>query len=176
MAENIQEIDLNERKEKIKLLQKYLREIAKNDNRIPLLAIDGLYLDRTADAVTAFQEIYALPINGEVDEQTWNKIYDEYVKIVGLDRACSCFDIFENPDATLQNGDSGYIIYFVQVMLLRLSDKYTNFPHVEVNGTVDQNTADALKELRRISELPDDSEDKLVLRELVAIYCNISKI
>ena len=39
------EIDKFERKEKIKQLQKYLREIAKVDNRIPLLSIDGFFFD-----------------------------------------------------------------------------------------------------------------------------------
>lgn len=176
MAENIQEIDQNERKERIKLLQKYLREIAKNDTRIPLLAIDGLYLGRTADAVTAFQEIYALPVSGEVDEQTWNRIYEEYVEIVGLSRACSCLDIFANPDATLTLGESGYIIYFAQVMLLRLSDKYTNFPEIKVSGTVDENTMNALAQIRLLSDLPETADDNTTLRELTAIYCNISKI
>ena len=46
-----------ERKEKIKQLQKYLREIAKVDNRIPLLVIDGFFLDETENAVRIFQEI-----------------------------------------------------------------------------------------------------------------------
>ena len=176
MAENIQEIDVNERKERIKLLQKYLREIAKKDARIPLLAIDGLYLDRTAEAVAAFQEIYALPITSEVDEQTFNKIYEEYVNIVGLSRACDCFDIFAFPDATLSLGDNGYTIYFVQVMLLRLGDKYKNFPQIKVSGTVDETTQQALSQLRIISDLDEDADDKSILRELIAIYCNISKI
>lgn len=169
-------IDSDLRKQHIMQLQKYLREIAKNDNRIPLLAIDGLYLDRTADAVTAFQEIYALPQSGEVDEQTWNKIYEEYIEIVGLDRTCICVDVFANPDATLKQGDNGYLIYFVQVMLLRISDKYNNFPSIEVNGTVDENTEKALKEIRRVSGLDENAGDDDTLRELASIYCSISKI
>ena len=176
MAESIQEIDRNERKEKIKLLQKYLREIAKQDTRIPLLAIDGIFLDRTANAVSAFQEIYALPVNGEVDEQTWNRIYQEYIDIVGLERACACLDIFGFPDAALTLGESGYIVYFVQVMLLRISDKYSNFPKITVSGTVDQNTIDGLNEIIKISELSQNASDTAVLRETAAIYCNISKI
>ena len=176
MAENIQEIDQNERKEKIKLLQKYLREIAKQDARIPLLAIDGIYLDRTADAVRAFQEIYALPVNGEVDEQTWNRIYQEYIDIVGLERTCTCLDIFGFPDAVIKLGESGYVVYFLQVMLLRISDKYLNFPEIHVTGTIDQNTMDAIAQIMAVSDLPKDATDTAVFREISAIYCNIAKI
>ena len=86
------EIDKFERKEKIKQLQKYLREIAKVDNRIPLLSIDGFFFDETENAVKIFQEIYGLSSTGEVDEQTWNKIYQEYFSLVGAKNPCSCFN------------------------------------------------------------------------------------
>lgn len=170
-------IDPALQKEHIKLIQKYLREIAKNDTRIPLIAIDGFFLDKTADAVTAFQKIYALPVNGEVDEQTWNKIYEKYIELVGLPRSCICINVFENPDAVLKLGESGYVIFFLQVMLLRIGDKYTNFPEISVSGTVDKATQDALREIRKVSDLHEtDASDKDTLDAVAAIYCSISQI
>ena len=167
--------DENERKEKIKQLQKYLREIAKQDDRIPLLIIDGLFLEETKQAVEVFQEIYGIAITGEVDEETWNRIYKEYIDIVGLERSCSCLDILSKKDTTLEKGNSGYIVYFVQVMLKRISDKYSNFPEIEVSGTVDENTEKALAQIREIHNLPPSATDEEILDAVAVIYCSVSQ-
>ncbi len=167
--------DENERKEKIKQLQKYLREIAKKDDRIPLLVIDGLFLAETQNAVEIFQEIYGISKTGEVDEETWNKIYKEYIDIVGGWRSCLCLDVLKNKDAALNMGESGYIIYFIQVMLKRISDKYSNFPEIEVSGTVDENTQKALLQVREIHNLSPSATDEEIIDAVAVIYCSVSQ-
>ncbi|MBQ5591173.1 MAG: peptidoglycan-binding protein [Clostridia bacterium] len=177
MSENIQERNEEERKEKIRQLQRYLREIAKNDTRIPLLAIDGIFENKTEEAVTAFQTVYALPItNGEVDEQTWNRIYEEFIKLKGIELSCSCFDVLSNPDALLREGESGYAVYFLQVMLLRISDRYSNFPRVNVSGIIDEITLEALSEIKRVHNLNEDVSDAQVLAAINKVYCSVIQI
>ena len=171
----IDERDENERKEKIKQLQKYLREIAKKDNRIPLLVIDGLFLEETKRAVEVFQEIYGISITGEVDEETWNRIYKEYVDIVGGLRSCLCLDVLKNKDAQLNQGESGYIIYFIQVMLKRISEKYSNFPEIQVTGIVDENTAKSLDIIREIHNLQSNVTDDEIIDAVAIIYCSVSQ-
>lgn len=169
----VQERDEAERKEKIKQLQKYLREIAKKDNRIPLLIIDGLYLEETKNAVAIFQEIYGIAITGEVDEETWNRIYREYIAAVGVSRSCLCLDVLSKKDASFQTGDSGYIIYFIQVMLKRIAEKYSNFPDIEINGTVDEPTKKALNQVREIHNLSPFATDDDVIDAVAIIYCAV---
>lgn len=172
MPDNV--ITEKEKKEQIKLLQKYLRTIALNDTRIPIVGIDGIFEEKTGKAVSAFQEIFLLPITGEVDEPTFNKIFDEYIKIVGKPRTCTYIDLISRPDATLEIGQNGITIYFVQVMLLRLADKFSNFKQVPVSGTVDQSTANALDEVRRVSGIDKNASDKDTLTELITIFCALS--
>ncbi len=158
-----------ERKEKIKQLQKYLREIAKVDNRIPLLVIDGFFLDETENAVRIFQEIYGFESNGEVNEQTWNKIYDEYIKIVGLPSPCANFNPFSETNSV-------YSIYFAQIMLKRLSEKYQNFPQIEINGIIDEKTSEALEEIKRIHNLDVNTKTEDVFPIVLTIYCSVFKV
>ncbi|MBQ4156334.1 MAG: peptidoglycan-binding protein [Clostridia bacterium] len=161
--------DEDERKEKIKQLQKYLREIAKVDNRIPLLVIDGFFLDETENAVRIFQEIYGFTPNGEVDEQTFNKIYEEYINIVGVPVPCNCFNPFSETDSV-------YSVYFVQIMLKRLSEKYQNFPEIEINGSIDENTKGALEEIKRVHNLDVNAEKGDVFSAVLTIYCSVFKV
>lgn len=161
--------DEDERKEKIKQLQKYLREIAKVDNRIPLLNLDGFFLDETENAVRIFQEIYGFTPNGEVDEQTFYKIYEEYINIVGVPAPCNFFNPFYETDSV-------YSVYFVQIMLKRLSEKYQNFPEIEINGSIDENTKGALEEIKRVHNLDVNAEKGDVFSAVLTVYCSVFKV
>ena len=70
-------IDLKE--EATSELQKYLREVSYALSFTPHVQIDGIYEDRTREAVIAFQRIMRLPANGRVDFETWNSIYAAYL-------------------------------------------------------------------------------------------------
>ena len=62
-------------------LQSFLRAIAENDSRVPLISADGIFGEKTAAAVRAVQAIYGLPQTGAVAAFTWNAIvelYNEY--------------------------------------------------------------------------------------------------
>lgn len=62
-------------------VQTFLRVIAQNNNSVPLIAVDGIYGERTKDAVEAVQRLSGLPVNGSVGPLTWNAIvnlYNEY--------------------------------------------------------------------------------------------------
>ena len=62
-------------------VQTFLRVIAQNNNSVPLITVDGVYGERTKDAVEAVQRLSGLPVNGSVGPLTWNAIvnlYNEY--------------------------------------------------------------------------------------------------
>lgn len=62
----------------VRELQNMLRTIAQNDSSIPLIEADGIYGNRTRDAVSAFQRTAGLPVNGAVGPITWNAIMERY--------------------------------------------------------------------------------------------------
>lgn len=65
----------------IRSLQTMLRVIAAADEAIPQVVPDGIYGPDTEAAVTAFQARHDLPQTGEVDQATWNRIVDAYLKL-----------------------------------------------------------------------------------------------
>lgn len=157
-------------KRKVKQLQTYLRLIAKQDERLPLLASDGIYGDRTRQAVNEFQKINSLPLTGEVDEATWNEIFRQYSEIFQKNRPARKVDLFHYPDATLALGQSGITIYFVQTMILSISQVFTNINQITVNGTVDKETDKEIKTLKTIFDLEENCDDKFFFDRLSLLY------
>ena len=67
--------------QKIMQLQQQLNTIASAYPRIPKVVEDGVYGERTAQAVRVFQETFDLPANGITDFRTWYKISQIYVGV-----------------------------------------------------------------------------------------------
>lgn len=67
--------------EKVSQLQNELNVIATAYPGIPLLAVDGIYGQETAESVRVFQKIFNIGETGIVDFQTWYKISQIYVGV-----------------------------------------------------------------------------------------------
>lgn len=61
-------------------LQEYLRKVALVNTNIPNINLDGIFGNETKKAVMAFQKEYSINVTGIVDEETWDKLYNEYMK------------------------------------------------------------------------------------------------
>ena len=68
----------------LRTIQEQLSAIRRTYSNIPSLAIDGIYGEDTAAAVSRFQSIFDLPVTGEVDYSTWYKISQLYVALEKL--------------------------------------------------------------------------------------------
>lgn len=66
---------------KVLQLQKQLNAISSGYPLIPKVAVDGVYGEKTKDAVQTFQKIFKLPQTGIVDYTTWYKISEIYVGV-----------------------------------------------------------------------------------------------
>lgn len=67
--------------QKVLQLQEQLNRIARNYPAIPTVTADGIYGERTAEAVKTFQRIFSLPQTGETDYPTWYAISDIFVGV-----------------------------------------------------------------------------------------------
>lgn len=65
----------------VRTIQQQLNVISNNYPLIPKLKEDGLYSDKTAAAVKVFQQIFKLPVTGEVNFPTWYRISDVFVGV-----------------------------------------------------------------------------------------------
>ena len=67
--------------EKVRQRQHQLNTISKGYPLIPKVAADGVYGEKTAEAVRTFQKVFNLPQTGVVDYPTWYRISDIYVGV-----------------------------------------------------------------------------------------------
>lgn len=67
--------------DKVRQMQEQLNRIADDYPLIPKIVADGIYGQRTADAVKVFQQIFNLAQTGVVDFSTWYKISQIYVGV-----------------------------------------------------------------------------------------------
>lgn len=68
----------------VRTIQQQLNRIAQNYPAIPTIAVDGIYGQRTAQAVRTFQGIFGLPQSGIVDFPTWYSISNIYVAVTRI--------------------------------------------------------------------------------------------
>ena len=64
--------------DKIRHLQYMLSILSEFIPQIPPLQIDGIYGPDTTNAVLAAQRFFDLPQTGQVDDRTWDEIYDQF--------------------------------------------------------------------------------------------------
>lgn len=68
----------------VRTIQQQLNTIAKNYPLINKVIVDGIYGESTAEAVRVFQQVFNLPVTGEVNFPTWYRISDIFVSISKL--------------------------------------------------------------------------------------------
>lgn len=78
------DLDIGSSGQKVRQLQEQLNLIGYYYTAIPALMVDGIYGERTAEAVRQFQRINNMPQTGVVDFPTWYRISDRYVRLSGI--------------------------------------------------------------------------------------------
>ena len=151
----------------IRSLQTMLRVIAQDDPRLPSVIPDGIYGPTTMNSVTAFQRLYALPITGVADQNTWEqivKIYED--SLIRVDQA-EPIEIILEPGEIFKIGDSNAYIYLLQSILVQLSKDNPTIASPNHNGVFDNATSEALAAFQLLAGLPPTGEmDKITWKYL----------
>ncbi|MBE6859947.1 MAG: peptidoglycan-binding protein [Ruminococcus sp.] len=138
-------------KEHIKELQRYLHGISYYNPRVPTVIPDGIYGNETQTAVRAFQREYNLRETGKADMPTWNSIVRTYRNNVNSE--AEMLDLFPSAEYIVKIGDTGFIIYVIQIMLRVLSDIFDNIGSPEITGVYNQETAREIKNFQELTNL-----------------------
>ena len=72
---------VGDRGDKIRHLQYMLSVLSAYIDEVPPLAIDGIFGQATENAVKGAQRFFGLPVTGQVDDPTWEEIYDQFAGI-----------------------------------------------------------------------------------------------
>ncbi len=158
-----------DRQEHLQEILGYLYHIAIRDLRIPIVTPGGSFTPETALAVRAYQQAYALPVTGEIDEATWNSITETYRLLTD---AAVPLTIFPHSGFLMQRGDTGELVYLVQVLLNTMAKRYGNLPMVPVSGSYDTATSDAVMGLQKLAALPENGVMDRVTWDHLAAFIN----
>ncbi len=77
-------LEIGSRGSKVRQVQEQLATIAEVYSSIPYISADGVYGERTQEAVRRFQQIFDLPQTGIIDFATWYKISQIYVGVTRI--------------------------------------------------------------------------------------------
>ncbi len=129
----------------VRAIQRDLNRIRINYPAIPQINDTlGIYEKETENAVKKFQEIFALPITGNVDKATWYKIKYVYTSVKKLSDLYS--EGLSPEEATflykdeLNYGDTGIEIEFIHYYLDAISFLDPDIPHLKTNSVFNDNT------------------------------------
>ena len=129
----------------VRAIQRDLNRIRINYPAIPQINDTlGIYEKETEEAVKKFQEIFALPITGNVDKATWYKIKYVYTSVKKLSDLYS--EGLSPEEATflykdeLKYGDTGIEVEFIHYYLDAISFLDPDIPHLKTNSVFNDNT------------------------------------
>ena len=134
----------------VERIQRQLNRISRNYPLIPKIqSVDGIFGADTRDAVIAFQSTFNLEPDGIVGKQTWYKIQYIYVavkKLAQLDsEGLKYSDIQKQFTTALSFGDTGEPVQALQYYLKYVGIYNQALTPIEVTGTFDSATEQALR-------------------------------
>lgn len=155
----------------IRELQTMLRKLSFYLPGIPPLNPDGVFGPETSQAVAHFQLLFRLPRTGQVDQATWEAIREEYERVLTLERFPTPLQLFPSTETVLRLGDTGDAVLGVQIVLNALARRYRNLTLFSLTGTLDEDTAEAIRRLQEYLKLPISGEvDKETWDRIAWLY------
>ncbi|MGN0596749.1 MAG: peptidoglycan-binding protein [Ruminiclostridium sp.] len=134
----------------IREIQTYLHYISRLEGSIPVVIPDGIYGNETRAAVTDFQKLYGIKPTGEVDQGTWDRVVIVYRDLAEIPRPVY---FLPTRNYVIGKGDTGSLVYMVQLMLKELGDFYGNISSPRVSGVYDTDTENAVKDWQKSARL-----------------------
>ncbi len=142
----------------IRGVQFRLREIGRHDERITEVFIDGIYGEKTEQAVKDLQKLNGLAVTGELDRATFELIDALYEEILSTSEVLGYKPKFgEYEGGAMRPGDVFDDIYTLQLLLRELSLKDDRF-YVEIDGRFNPQTEIAVKLLQESLQYEQSGE------------------
>lgn len=137
-------------------LQRYLRQLSFEHPEIPVVSIDGLFDDRTQEALRTYQTLRGFEPTGRADYPTWIRLYDDYIHSLSQNDAPITVNLFPRFPVHyhVELHDRHFLVNMIQYMLNELSAELSSIPPNEQNGFYDETTEAGVREFQKIHHLP----------------------
>ena len=135
-------------------LQYMLDQLSRTYHFLPQLAADGVYGERTLEAVMRFQKEAGLPVTGRVDQTTWNAIRDAWLAQRARTSYSRATRIFPSEGIQVQEGATKEYLIVPQTMFNILARKFQGITTCEADGCNGPATAANIRWLQRAAGLP----------------------
>lgn len=147
--------------EAVFVIQVSLNRISQNYPAIPKIRpVNGIYDEKTQEAVRQFQRIFNLTPDGIVGKATWYQLVNLYIGVTQLGELVSEGQRFRRVGfqypGVLRQGDSGGGVWSLQYMLAVLAQFNAVIPQVRVDGTFGAGTERAVRAFQNFAGLPED--------------------
>lgn len=87
-------------------LQYMLSQLSRTYRFLPQLVVDGVFGERTLEAVMRFQKEAGLPVTGTVDQATWNAIRNCWLEQQARDSYARATRIFPSEGVQVHEGET----------------------------------------------------------------------
>ena len=163
----------------VQTVQIQLNRISRNFPAIPKIPdTDGVYDERTADAVRVFQSVFELEPTGTVNEATWYRLSYIYVSVKRLaeldSEGLEYSEIRRSFPESLREGDYGEAVRAFQYYLAVIGAYYQSVLPIRITGSFDSNTAASLRSFQQTYGLPQTGvADRRTWNDLYRAYQGI---
>ncbi len=135
-------------------LQQMLLTIAQEYPQIPPLIPDGRFGEKTLEAVMIFQRDFHLPVNGVVDNATWDAIFRQYQATLRRMGPPLSLRVMPHGAFTIQPGEQREQVSVIQAMFNSLARVLNNFEATDGDGINQGVTLENTRRLQSLCGLP----------------------
>ncbi len=150
----------DDRKRAVRQAQEWLYGIALDGMPLPLLVPDGIYGEKTRDAVKIFQGLSGIGQTGVIDYVTWLTLRDAYdgaYRKAEISHPIYPFEYTKRGEKVAR-GDRTSLVTIIQIMVETLLVAYNTLGNQPENGVFDAVTSANIAKLQEIWSLPSTGE------------------
>lgn len=136
------------------LVQEALNTVGMEYPNIPILVEDGLYGEKTTQAVRTFQQIFHLQVDGIVGAETWKKLFEVSNEIKNGISASPTYPTY--PGVAIRFGSRGEEVVLIQQRLNFISIYYKQIPSISTDGIYGRATQNAVIAFQKMLGIKQD--------------------
>ncbi len=161
------------------IFQRQLNRIARNYPAIPKIDITtGIFDVATQNSVKKFQEIFNIPVTGNVDKNTWYRIKDLYNGVTRLgelvNEGLTLDDVSLQYSEELSEGMSGIPVTTIQYLLNVIAYFNPNLNIFPISNVFDANTVNAVRNFQAQYGLPVTGiVEQQTWNKIVSVYSDV---